>query len=189
MNRDSFLLTGKDWKRDRRGNYIGEDQGHEKDEGKKKGARRNRKKYEKDKKEGKNKRRSRRRRRRKRRRGGRKWGPGRGLRTRRSEWTSPLGMFFWQSCRCRLLRSPGGVALIFFFRPRLIENSTERFTVFAPGPPFVPPPTPPGTSPTERRIHLREERRVDRRGFRLRLVSSRFPFVPFRWKSFYWGIG
>ena len=183
MNRDSFLLTGKDWKRDRRGNYIGEDQGHEKDEGKKKGARRNRKKYEKDKKEGKNKRRSRRRRRRKRRRGGRKWGPGRGLRTRRSEWTSPLGMFFWQSCRCRLLRSPGGVALIFFFRPRLIENSTERFTVFAPGPPFVPPPTPPGTSPTD--SPAGGEERVDRRGFRLRLVSSRFPFVPFGWKSFY----
>lgn len=61
---------------------------------------------------------------------------------RESEWTLPPGMFFWQSCRCRLLRSPGGIALIFFFRPRLIENSTERFTVFAadvfytPLPPF-----------------------------------------------------
>lgn len=97
-------------------------------------------------------------------------GPERGLRTRRSEWTSPLGMFFWQSCRCRLLRSPGGVALIFFFRPRLIENSTERFTVFATGSPFVP-----GAHPLGRhlRIHLRSR-------------SSRLPFrlVSFRLVSF-----
>lgn len=44
--RDPLSSNGKGLKRDRRSNYIGEDQGHEE---KRRGARRNRKKYEKDK--------------------------------------------------------------------------------------------------------------------------------------------